>query len=115
MVEQHYCGDVLVDYSFFGKAKSCGMEIPLQASDSHEHNLEKKDCCDDVTLSITGQQDLKLSFDKLNFEQQQFIVSFVYSYLNLFEGLEENIVPFNHYPAPLLVRDIHTLDQTFLI
>ncbi|MCK0191949.1 MULTISPECIES: hypothetical protein [Arenibacter] len=113
-VAQHYCGDDLVDFSFFGQAESCGMEIQ-RPSDSHKHNLEKKDCCDDVTLSISGQHDLKLSFEKLSFEQQQFVVSFVYSYLNLFEGLQENIVPFNHYPPPLLVKDIQILDQTFLI
>jgi hypothetical protein len=113
-VDEHYCGDILVDFSFFGKAESCGMEIQ-QALDSHEYSLEKKDCCNDVTLSISGQHDLKISLDKLNFEQQQFVVSFVYSYINLFEGLDENLVPFNHYPPPLLVKDIQILDQTFLI
>tara|TARA_R110002049_G_scaffold295172_1_gene482366 strand:- start:1195 stop:1611 length:417 start_codon:yes stop_codon:yes gene_type:complete len=113
-VEQHYCGDILVDFSLLGKAESCGMEIQ-QPSDSHKNNLEKKDCCDDVTLSISGQHDLKLSLEKLSFEQQQFVVSFVYGYLNLFEGLQENIVSFNHHPPPLLVKDIQILDQTFLI
>jgi|TARA_R110001632_G_scaffold225613_1_gene358758 hypothetical protein len=113
-VAQHYCGDDLVDFSFFGQAESCGMESQ-QTSDSHNANFDKKDCCDDVTLSISGQHDLKLSFEKLSFEQQQFVVSFVYSYLNLFEGLQENVVPFSHYPPPLLVKDIHILDQTFLI
>jgi len=113
-VDQHYCGDILVDFSLFGKAESCGMEIQ-QASDSHERNFQKKGCCEDETLSILGQHDLKLSLEKLSFEQHQLVVSFVYSYLNLFEGLQENVVSFNHYPPPLLVRDIHILDQTFLI
>ncbi len=113
-VDQHYCGGILVDFSLFGKAESCGMEIQ-QASDSHQHNLEKKGCCEDETLSILGQHDLKLSLEKLSFEQHQLVVSFVYGYLNLFEGLQENVVSFNHYPPPLLVRDIHILDQTFLI
>ncbi len=113
-VDQHYCGDFMVDYSFFGKAKSCGMENQ-QASGSHENHVEKKGCCADETLSILGQHDLKLSLQKLSFEQHQFVFSLVYSYLDLFEGLQENIVPFIHYPPPLLVKDIHVLDQTFLI
>ncbi|MGY8915461.1 MAG: HYC_CC_PP family protein [Flavobacteriales bacterium] len=113
-VVQHYCDDDLFDFSFFGNAESCGMEIQ-QATDSHRYNLGKKHCCDDVTFSVSGQHDLKLSFDKISFEQQQFVVSFVYSYLNLFQGLQKNIVPFNLYPPPLLVKDIHILDQTFLI
>ncbi|MEG3657730.1 hypothetical protein V5097_09985 [Arenibacter palladensis] len=113
-VEQHYCGDILVDFSLLGKAESCGMEIQ-QASDSHRQNFEKKGCCDDETLTIVGQHDLKLSLEKLSFEQHQLVDSFVYSYLNLFEGPDENIVPFNNYPSPLLVKDIQILDQTFLI
>ena len=113
-VDNHYCGDILVDFSFFGKAESCGMEI-WQSPDSHKHNFEKQGCCEDETLAIEGQHDLKLSLEKLSFEQQQFIISFVYSYLNLFEGHQENLVPFNHYPPPLLVKDILILDQTFLI
>ncbi|MCM4164912.1 MULTISPECIES: HYC_CC_PP family protein [unclassified Arenibacter] len=113
-VEQHYCGDTLVDFSMFGKAESCGMDIQ-QLSNSHDDNLKKIGCCEDETLSVLGLDDLKVSLEKLNFEQHKFVVSFVYSYLNLFEGLQENIVPFNHYPPPLLVKDIPILHQTFLI
>ena len=39
----------------------------------------------------------------------------VYSYINLFEGLEKNIVPFKNYSPPLIVTDIQVLDQVFLI
>ncbi|SDD89416.1 hypothetical protein SAMN05421636_102247 [Pricia antarctica] len=113
-VEQHYCGDFLVDYSLFGKAESCGMDVQ---KDMHPERsgLSQKDCCSDEMLSIDGQDNLKLSFDKLSFAQLQFVASFVYSYLNLFEGLPENIVSFSDYPPPLLVKDIQVLDQTFLI
>ena len=113
-VAQHYCGDVLVDYSFMGHAESCDMEVQ-ESAELPECNLVKADCCGDEVLTVDGQNDLKVSFEKLSFEQQQFVVSFVYSYLNLFEGLQENVVPFSHYPPPLLVKDIHILDQTFLI
>lgn len=113
-VDWHYCGDTLVDFSVFGKAESCGMEMQ-QASTSHEHKIEKSACCEDEMLSIVGQHDLKPSLEELSFEQHQFVISFLYSYLKYFEGLQEDIVPFNHYPPPLLVKDIHILDQTFLI
>lgn len=113
-VAQHYCGDVLVDYSLFGEAESCGMEMQ-QTYNSKEFNLSKKNCCSDEILSIDGQDDLKLSFEHLNLEQQLFVATFIYTYLNLYEGLPENIVPFSDYPPPLLVKDIQILDQTFLI
>lgn len=113
-VEQHYCGDFLVDYSLFGKPESCGMDVQKDMH-SERSGLSQKDCCNDEVLSIDGQDNLKLSFDKLSFEQLQFVASFVYSYLNLFKGLPENIVSFSDYPPPLLVKDIQILDQTFLI
>lgn len=113
-VDQHYCGDILVDYSFFGKAQACGMEIQ-QATDSQENKLEKKGCCDDETLLIMGQNDLKLSHDTLSFEQQQFVVSFVYTYINLFEGFENKVSSYSKYPPPLIVKRIYKLDETYLI
>lgn len=113
-VEQHYCGDILVDYSLFGKAESCGMDIQKNMH-SEQSDLSKKDCCNDEVLSIDGQDDLKLSFEQLSFEQLQFVTTIIYSYINLYEGLPENIVPFSDYPPPVLVKDIQILDQTFLI
>lgn len=113
-IDSHYCGDILVDSSLFGKAESCGMENQ-QVSSEEGCSLIQKHCCDDETLSISGQDDLKVSLEKLSFEQHQFVASFVYSYLNLFEGLQENRVPFNHYPPPVLIKDLNILDQTFLI
>ena len=113
-VDQHYCGDVLVDFSFFGKAESCGMDMQ-QASESHDHSLEKTSWCEDQTLAIAGQDDLKVSFEKLSTEQQLFVVSFIYSYINLYEGLDTKIVPFKDYSPPPLIRDVQVLDQIFLI
>lgn len=113
-VDQHYCGDILVDFSFFGKAESCGMEMQ-QASESHHDSLNKKGCCEDQTLAIAGQDDLKISFEKLSTEQQLFVVSFIYSYINLYEGFDTKIVPFKDYSPPPLIRDVQVLDQIFLI
>ena len=114
-VERHFCGDTLVDFSFFGNTETCGMELQQAYSDAEKCSFDKDDCCSDEILSVEGQDELKVSFNNLTFDQQLFITSFVYSYINLFEGLEANIVPFEHYPPPILVRDILILDQTFLI
>jgi hypothetical protein len=72
-------------------------------------------CCSDELIILEGQDELKLSFENLNLEQQHFIAAFSYSYINLFEGLEENITPFFGYPPPKLVKNIQLLDETFLI
>ena len=113
-VDKHYCGDTLVDSSIFFEAEGCGMELQTN-NDLKDCSVKKKNCCSDVTIIFQGQEDLKTSFDKIDLQKQQFIASFYFTYVNLFEGLEENIIPFYGYPPPLLITDIQLLDETFLI
>ncbi|MCF7567584.1 hypothetical protein L3X37_04290 [Sabulilitoribacter arenilitoris] len=107
-IEKHFCGDVLVDVSMFTEAEKCEMEaLEIQ---------QKKTCCKDELQVVQGQDELKFSsFDDLEFEQQQFLASFVYSYTNLFKTLEKEIIPHKDYSPPNLVTDIQVLNETFLI
>lgn len=107
-IEKHFCGDVLVDVSMFTEAEKCEMEaLEIQ---------QKKTCCKDELQVVQGQNELKFSsFDDLEFEQQQFLTSFVYSYTNLFKTLEKEIIPHKDYSPPNLVTDIQVLNETFLI
>lgn len=107
-VEKHFCGDVLVDVSVFSDVEKCGMEGIEIAT--------KMGCCKDTVDVIEGQDELSVKiFNDLYFGNQVFLSSFTYSYLNLFEGLSENIVPFKHYPPPNLVEDIQVLNQVYII
>jgi hypothetical protein len=103
-IDMHYCGDTLVETTIFHKAKGCGMEMEKPSSEGC--SITKKNCCDDKQLVIDGQDELKLNFDKLTFEQQQFVASFIYTYINLFEGLDKNVSSFDEYKPPLVVRQI---------
>jgi hypothetical protein len=113
-VGMHYCGDTLVDTALFQKAKSCGMETQMKSSGT-ECSMMKKNCCTDKQILVDGQDELKISFNDLSFNQQVFVTSFYDTYINLFEGLEEHIVPFSDYSPPLVVKDIHVLDEVYLI
>lgn len=113
-ISEHYCGEHLVDSAIFSKAESCGMEME-NPSPNKDCSITKSNCCSDVIKQIEGQSELKIDFTSLNFEQQTFFASFIYSYVNLFEGLENNIIPFKYYSPPLLVKDIQVLDEVFLI
>lgn len=107
-IEKHYCGDTLVDVSVFTHAEKCGMESMEM--------LQKKSCCKDEVDVIKGQDELKFaSFEDLNFEQLQFVSTFNYAYLNLFESLDKYIIPNKDYSPPNLVVDIQVLDQIFII
>lgn len=109
----HYCGETLMDTAIFQKAKTCGMNMENPLTDSC--SITKKNCCSDDVLVVDGQDDLQLQIDKISFEQQVFIVSFIYTYLNLFEGLENNTPSFEAYKPPLVVKQIFKIDETYLI
>ncbi|QCX02240.1 hypothetical protein FGM00_00865 [Aggregatimonas sangjinii] len=112
-VGKHYCMGRLMDVSLFEHAEDCGMamdEVPEYAT---ADTLES--CCNDELVVIEGQEDLKMSSDRLTIDQQLFVSSFVFAYINRYEGLDENIVPFKDYSPPPLIRDVQILDQTFLI
>lgn len=113
-IESHYCGDVLVDTSIFGHAKSCGMEVQ-QKSSSAECSFVKKDCCKDDHLIVNGQDELQLSLDKISFDQQIFLAAFVYTYINPLEGIDKSVTSFEEYKPPLVIRRIYKLDETYLI
>lgn len=113
-VDMHYCGETLVDFSLTQNAQTCGMEAEKKTEDCHKVMTEKS-CCTDKQLVVEGKDDLKLSIDTLNFDQQVFVASFFYTYINLFEGLDTNVIPFRDYKPPLLTRDIQKLHESYLL
>lgn len=114
-VNSHYCGDYLVGVSYFGKAKSCGMEMASNTK-LEECSITKKNCCNDTVHVIKGQDDLKNSlFDSLSFQQQLFIVSFFTSYHNLFSQTSNTKLSIGEYVSPILVKNIRLLIEVYLI
>ena len=113
-ISEHYCGEHLVDSALFSKAESCGMDMQ-KPTPTKDCSIKKSNCCTDVVKQIEGQNELQPEFSSLDLKQQVFATLFVYSYINLFEGLENNIVPFKYYSPPLLVKDIQVLDEVYLV
>ncbi|MBW2937524.1 hypothetical protein KXJ69_05370 [Aureisphaera sp. CAU 1614] len=112
-VDMHYCGNTLVDTSIFQKAKTCGMEMEKPSTEGC--SITKKNCCSDKLIVIDGQNELQLKVDKVSFEQQVFLATFVYTFINLFEGLENNVSSFEEYKPPLVIRQLYKIDETYLI
>ena len=108
-VDKHFCGSILVDKAIFSEAKTCGMEM-----DSEVMNTEDS-CCTNQKIALEGQDELKISFHSMDFDQQVFLSAFAFSYLDIFEGTPLQVIPFKNYSPPLLVTDIVVLDQVFLI
>ena len=112
-INMHYCGDKLVDSAIFLKVETCGMEMEKPSTEGC--SITKKNWCDDQQLAIEGQDELQLQVDKITFEQHLFIASFVYTYINLFEGLENNVSTYEEYKPPLVIRQLYKIDETYLI
>lgn len=114
-VDFHYCGDSLVDFSVLRSAETCGMD-KQQSENDCKNEVADKTCCTDKQIVIEGQDDIKkTSFHQLTLEQQIFVASFTYAYINLFDDLDSNIVPFRDYVPPLIIRDIQKIHETYLI
>lgn len=117
-ISSHYCGDSLVDSSVFAKLKTCGMESENQSDSSLQSldcSISKKNCCTEETEIIKGQNELKLNFDKISFEQQIFVAAYLESYINLFYLLEDAKPSLKAFPPPLIVKQLFKLDETYLI
>lgn len=112
-MHMHYCGDTLVDKSYFVKAESCGMEEsgPEQIS---ECEVIKTNCCSEDQMSFEGQDELKHS-QELTLEQKVFVANFIESYLFLFEASENREFFGQHYLPPPRIKSIYKLDEVYLI
>ncbi len=111
-VDMHFCGGNLVDKAIFSEVKKCGMEMQ---SITAEYTVKKPSCCEDISITVEGQEELKVSLDKHELQTLQFALLFSYSYISLFEPLSEKHLPFDHYSPPKLVSDLCILNETYLI
>ena len=109
-VEKHFCGDALIDVAVFTGAEDCS------GINTNNTDYTKKSCCKNEISVIEGQSELLVKvFDDLDLEQQIFVASFKHSYINLFKGLPQLVIPHKDYSPPNLVIYKQIMDQVFLI
>jgi hypothetical protein len=109
-VEAHYCGNFLMDVSFTGDAKDCGMMMDGIAT------TKKKNCCKDELHRIEGQDKLQhSSVDNLDFEKKQFLTAFFVSYTDLFSKITSEKSYYKDFSPPDTPLNYQVLYQTFLI
>jgi len=115
-VNMHFCCNQMVDMAFFSKAEVCKDKVQKKDSPIKQcSTLQEKECCSNKSFVKEGDDVFKESNIASQIETLVFLNTFVFTYINLFEGLEENIVPFKAYRPPLLFADIQILNETFLI
>lgn len=114
-VEKHYCCNMLVDTSMFSSTKTCKDKAEQKDSPFKKCSNEDDSCCRDQVFVKKGESKLKNVNLELQVFDELFLVSFLQTYLNLFEGLSENIIPFKNYVPPLISKNILELHETYLI
>jgi hypothetical protein len=112
-INMHYCGATLVETTVFHKAKGCGMKMQKPSTESCA--VVKKGCCNNEQIVIDGLDELQLQVDVISFEQQVFLASFLYTYNNLFEGLDKNVSSYGEYKPPPVIKELYKIDETYLI
>lgn len=111
-IERHYCGDVLVDVSIFSEGKECS----ANSFDSKEGAIAKVSCCKSHIDVVQGQNTLAFTtFTDLEYTQQLFVNSYIYSFSKLFEDLPKRKTLYNNYHPPKLIVDLHVVNNIFLI
>lgn len=117
-ISSHYCGENLVDSAIFSKSKTCGMESKNQSIatlKSTDCSVTKANCCTEDLKIIIGQDELKINFDKISFDQHLFVTSFFHAYYTIFIISEDPSASLNEYPPPIMVRQLYKLDESYLI
>lgn len=99
-----------MDTAIFFNAKKCG------GMDKEDNNYVTKPCCKDIVDVVEGQDELNSAeLQKINSDLELTLTAYVFSYIQLFQSLPKQIIPHKDYSPPNLVKDIHVLDETFLI
>ena len=110
-IEKHFCGDVLIDVAIFSESEKCLDDVAEGTAETI-----KKSCCKDEVDVLEGLTQLTTnSFEDLDDLQKQVLLAYSFSYVNLFEGLPNLVIPHKDYIPPLLIKDIQVLDETYLI
>lgn len=108
-VDKHYCGDKLVDVSYFGKADSCCMD----GKKMHQEMIKK--CCSNETIIIESSNFDKENILTLTPKNVEFLVFHIYSYINLYQEVILEKEFYKDFSPPDPEEDIQVLHQTFII
>jgi hypothetical protein len=111
-VDSHYCGETLVDFSVFSKAKSCSGN--MMNSDSDELEFVKKSCCKNVTSIFEGEDIEQQVLKKIDLKQVYFAVSYIISNNNLLFETSQKATATYYYP-PIIDQDKVILFENFII
>ena len=114
-VHEHICGGEIADTSFFLEADSCEINMEIcENTPSNVQRIKQEPCCNNHSEIIKGVDNNQQAQTELTLHQIQFVTTFVTTYIYLFNQVKTTPL-FNDYSPPLVVKNIHKLDEIYLI
>lgn len=114
-IEKHYCLDFLIDIAFFHEAEGCCMPSVMDQNPVLTA-IDDDSCCSDEVISVQGLDSLTFpDRDQIVVLPLFFVTPGLYGHLYFVAPEGRLLSPFDNYPPPLLVKDVHVLNEVFLI
>ncbi len=113
-ITSHFCGEELVEVSYFGDDVGCAMEKINDYCNTKKK--VKKKCCSDKRILLEA-EDYNIAKElNLDFEALSFTAAFLAFYFELFSDQEITEYYFlKEFPPPDAKQNIQVLHQTFLL
>ncbi|MGB1170321.1 MAG: HYC_CC_PP family protein [Flavobacteriaceae bacterium] len=110
-IDEHFCGDEVIDVSYFGNAENCGME--KVSSNSSIPSLNRDHCCKDETTFF---EPFLFNTEKsLSLYEIEPNTLFLHTHFHFHNTTSLKIEYFNDFSPPDIIKDIRVLHQNFLI
>ena len=112
-IDEHICGDQVMDVSYFGDADNCGMdEIDMSSNISV---FKKNNCCKDQITLLQSSIFNKEKFINLQHVDAEVLFFKANSYLGAYKDIAIEIEYYTDFSPPDIAQDFQVLHQVFLI
>ena len=112
-IDKHYCGNNLMDVSYFGDADNCGSEEVTM--NSRTSLIKQNNCCKDETTLLESSIFNKEKFINLQHVDAEVLFFKANSYLGTYKDIAIEIEYYTDFSPPDIAQDIQVLHQAFLI
>jgi hypothetical protein len=112
-IDEHYCGNNLMDVSYFGDADNCGAEEV--AMNSRTSLIKQNNCCKEETTLLESSIFNKEKFINLQHVDAEVLFFQANSYFGTYKDIAIEIEYYTNFSPPDIAQDIQVLHQAFLI
>ncbi|WP_456462950.1 HYC_CC_PP family protein [Lutibacter sp.] len=114
VIDEHFCGGELQDFSILGKADTCNMNMSTCEFKNQLNLISEDNCCSNVQKIKAGSIFENSPLTGINF-QQLIAIPNINPNIYLYIYSTKNTLHFKDYSPPLIARDILVFIECFRI